>query len=514
MLIGDILRCSAARLPQKTALIAGNAAMTYRELEAASNRFAHALTAHGLAKGDKAAILSANDIAYAVAYFGCAKAGVVLANMSIRSTAADIAGMLEQAEVRLLIVQAAFAATAAEALAQTDRIETVLAIGESDALPGATAFWDAIADRPATPPAVDIAPDDPLAITFTGGTTGRPKAVLVSHRARYANNVTGAIQMGVREYDLAAAVTPLFHTAGLYVWFQLCIMLGLTVVLMPGWDPEAFIAAAERHGVTAVFLVPTQIGDLIKNPAFDPGRLATLRSIDYAGAPMPLSVAEAAMAALPQTSFTEHLGQSETGPIAIRQAWHPREKLASVGCPAIGVETAVVDPGGRPVAPGEIGEVVTRGEHLLTEYYGDPEQTAALFRCGDGWLWTGDVATVDEDGFIYLLDRSKDMIISGGENIYPVEIENAIYAHEAVLECAVFGIPDERFGEVPAAHVVLKEGMVLEAEALVEFCAGRIARHKRPRLVRFVGALPKTAVGKIRKAEMRAPYWEGRDRRI
>jgi acyl-CoA synthetase (AMP-forming)/AMP-acid ligase II len=218
--------------------------------------------------------------------------------------------------------------------------------------------------------------------------------------------------------------------------------------------------------------------------------------------------------ALPNVAFTENYGQSETGPMTIRRAFHPHDRRATSGRPPHNVETKVVDAEGREVPPGVFGEIVTRGTHLLKEYWGEPEQTASLFRGGDGWLWTGDIGVRDADGFITLVDRSKDMIISGGENIYPTEIENALYEHEAVLECAVFGIPDERWGEVPAAHVVLRAGTRVTEDALVAFAGERVARHKRPRFVKFVETLPKTAIGKVQKNVIRAAYWQGRSRAI
>jgi acyl-CoA synthetase (AMP-forming)/AMP-acid ligase II len=285
-------------------------------------------------------------------------------------------------------------------------------------------------------------------------------------------------------------------------------------VMLGGWNVERFIDLVERHGVTATLLVPTQLGDLIAHPAFSRERLRSLRHINYAGAPMPVALYDRLTEALPDVAFTENYGQSETGPMTIRRAFHPHDRRATSGRPPHNVETKVVDAEGNEVPPGVLGEIVTRGTHLLKEYWGDPEQTAALFRGRDGWLWSGDIGMRDADGFITLVDRSKDMIVSGGENIYPTEIENALYEHEAVLECAVFGIPDERWGEVPAAHIVLRAGVAVTEDTLIAFAAERIARHKRPRLVRFVAELPKTAIGKVQKNVIRAVYWQGRSRAI
>lgn len=505
MLAGELLRLAAARFPDKPALIDGDRSLTFRDFDRAANRAAQALLALGLRKGSRAAILSPNSMEFAVLYFGAARVGVILATLTTRSTPHDVNYMLNKIGAETLFYAPAFATTAkaAEVVSLRHRI----AIDEAS-------FAAFMAKGREEPPAVALDVDDPLAMTFTGGTTGFPKGVLVTHRARYTTAVTCGVEFGLDERDVCLVATPMFHAAGLFVLFQPAIMLGCTCVLFGGWSPERFVDLVERHAVTGTLLVPTQLADLIAHPAFSSRRLRTLRHINYAGAPMPVALYDRLTEALPQVAFTENYGQSETGPMTIRRAFHPHDRRATSGRPPHNVETKVVDAEGREVAPGVLGEIVTRGTHLLKEYWGEPEQTAALFRGGDGWLWTGDIGVRDAEGFITLVDRSKDMIVSGGENIYPTEIENALYEHEAVLECAVFGIPDERWGEAPAAHVVLRRGAVLSEDALIAFVADRIARHKRPRLVKFVDNLPKTAIGKVQKNVIRAPYWQGRSRAI
>jgi acyl-CoA synthetase (AMP-forming)/AMP-acid ligase II len=212
--------------------------------------------------------------------------------------------------------------------------------------------------------------------------------------------------------------------------------------------------------------------------------------------------------------LTQIYGQSEMGVIAVLPHWHLPERLGSVGRPAYNVDIACVDPDGTPIKLGKIGEIVSRGDNLMTEYYGEPEQTANFFSLGGGWAWSGDLATVDEDGFYTLIDRSKDMIISGGENVYPKEIEGALYEHDALAECAVFGIPEDKFGEVPAAYILLKNGMTATEDEIVEHCATRLARFKRPRLVQFVDDSPKTPIGKIQKNFLKDPYWADQEKKI
>jgi acyl-CoA synthetase (AMP-forming)/AMP-acid ligase II len=291
-------------------------------------------------------------------------------------------------------------------------------------------------------------------------------------------------------------------------------MQGASIVLAEFWDPIEFMRLVEQEKITAAFLVPSQLNDLITHPGFSNGPLKTLRNIGYAGAPMGRALADRIRAALPDVMFTENYGQSEACPITIRCERHGADKRETVGQAASNAEIGIVDGEGHLLLPGEIGEIVTRGDQVFDEYFNDPQETRDVFRLADGWLLTGDVGFLDDDGFLTLVDRSKDMLVSGGENVYPAEIENALYQHAAVVECAVFGIPDERWGEVPAAHVVLVSDAAVSEAELIDFCAAKIARFKRPRVVRFVSELPKTPVGKIHKNELRDPYWVGHEKKI
>ena len=517
MPVGEFLRLSARRAPERLAVIGPDRKLTYREFDAEANRFARGLLHLGAAKGVRVAIMSSNRPEYAVAYFGAARAGVLLAHVSVRSTADDLVYMLNKIGAEVLFFESCSADVVHRAADRLPRLEyrVLLDPPEDGEVPaGMMSLEDMTAAMAATPPDVDIVETDPLGITFTGGTTGLPKAVLVSHRARAATARAAAAEFGVGERDIVAATTPMFHCAGLFVWFTPAVMLGATVVIQPAWDAAQFICLSEREGITAAFFVPSQINDLISAPAFSAARLGTVRNIGYAGAPMPRALLERAQAALPHAAFVENYGQSEACPLTIRRPEHGKDKLGTVGRPAFNVELDVVDARGRSRPTGEIGEIVTRGEQLFDGYYRDAEQTRAAFPRGGGWLWTGDMGFLDEDGFLTLVDRSKDMLVSGGENVYPAEIENALYGHEAVAECAVFGIPDERWGEVPAAHVVLANDRTATEDELIAFCAERIPRHKRPRLVRFVDRLPRTSVGKIRKTRLREAYWSGRSRKI
>ena len=518
MLYTDFLSLSARRVPDKMALVAGERTMSYAELDAAANQLANALLDLGLPQGARVAIQSTNCLEYPIAYFAAARAGYVSAHISARSTANDLAFMLNKVRASVLFVDVEREPIANEALVKLAEPCRVIVLGRQSPMSTThgrqLTFEQFVADHPTTHPPTKVEETDPCAITFTGGTTGFPKGVLVTHRARAVTAHAAMVHFGWNETDVVCTATPLFHAAGLFVVFIPAIALGTTVILQTAWDVPEFMANTQRHGVSATLLVPSQLNDLICHPEFSAANLASLSKVGYAGAPMSKALFDRVRAALPRVGFTENYGQTETGPLTVRAPWHPESKVATAGRPAFNVELDVLDPHGNPLPRGEVGELVTRGAHIFAAYYDEPEQTAAAFRTHDNWLWTGDLGFIDAEGYVTVVDRSKDMLISGGENVYPAEIENALYQHEAVAECAVFGIPDERWGEIPAAHVVLKTGASVTEEALISFCTARISRHKRPRLIKFVASLPRTPVGKIQKAVLREPYWRGRDRRI
>lgn len=514
MLVGDFLRNSAARAPNRLALVGRDRRITYAEFDRMANGLANALISLELDKGAKVAILSGNCAEYAIAYFAIARTPYVSAHCSTRSTPDELTFVLNKVEAEVLFIQPRFAADIESVQAGIDRPLTIISFGP-DAMPvGAVPLEEFVRDAAVDSPAWLPDGGDGLAITLTGGTTGLPKAVLVSHAARCASAVAAATEFGLHEEDIVIVSTPLFHAAGLFVWLGTAVLQGTTVVLPDAWDPLEFMKTVERERVSAALLVPSQLNELITHSEFSTKRLVTLRNMAYAGAPMSRALFDRVRSKLPDVAFTENYGQSEACPITIRCDRHGEEKFGTVGKVAINAELGIVDRDGSLLPQGETGDIVTRGEQLFDEYFNDPEETARAFRMPDGWLLTGDVGFIDKDGFLTLVDRSKDMLVSGAENVYPAEIENVLYQHDAVVECAVFGIPDAQWGEVPAAHVVTLPGVAISEQELIDFCASRIARFKRPRIVKFVTSLPKTPVGKIRKYDLRAPYWVGHDRKI
>ncbi len=523
MLTGDMLRRSAARFPDKPAIVfrgpeGQRRVLRYREFDERANQLAHALRALALPKGAKVSMLSRNLPEYGIVFFGVARSGLVLNNVSILYAADELAWVLNKSDTEVLIVDVAFADRVDAVRAQCPRLRHVLCIGAepnqapaSDGIAALAIDFEAfIATQPTAEPAVTLDARDPFCMTYTGGTTGRPKGVLMSHRARAVTAHTVVVEEHLVPEDVIAIVTPLFHVAALNIMFQPAVLIGATSVFVTPWSPTAFMEACEAEGITAAFMVPTQANTLVTHPDFNPVRLQTWSKLSFAGAPMPDWVQIELMAKLPQLHLTQIYGQSEMGVIAALPHHLLPAKLGSVGRQPFNVDLAVLRPDGTPVAVGEIGEVATRGDNVMIEYYNEPEQTAAFFKTGGGWGLSGDVATIDADGCITLVDRAKDMLISGGENVYPKEIEDAIYSLDAVAEVAVFGIPDDKFGEVPAAYVLLKPGAALTEAEVVARCEARLARLKRPRLIRFVDGFPKTPIGKIQKNLLKAPFWEGR----
>ena len=498
--------------------------MTYGELETACNRFANAVLGLGLAKGETVAVMCPNIIEYGIVHFGNARTGCQSVHLSIMYGTDELVHILNRTRARLLVVDHTCLASIEAVRDRLEHLESIVVVGEpgiagpkiagpkidGPKIDGGVTFEQFLTDSSDQPPGVAIAETDPVGMTFTGGTTGLPKGAVVSHRARYVSAYTVVMEHEFIGEDVVAVVTPLFHAVGLMIWFQAAILAGCTCVLRPRWDPGRFVEECAHHHITAAFLVPVQLRAILGDEHFDAHKLATLRKIGSGGAPVPGDMIAKGRDLLTGVRLVDHYGQSETGPLTILKPWHPAEKNDSIGQPALGVDLKVVDADGNEVGPGEIGEIIVAGEFMFEGYFENPEETAMYFRSDDGWGWTGDLATVDEDGFITLAGRSKDMIVSGGVNVYPREVEIVLEDHEAVADCTVFGVPDETWGEALVAYVVPHSGHSETPETLpgilIEYCGSRLARLKRPRELVLVDEIPKTPAGKVQKPKLRDAY--------
>ena len=507
MRLGDILRLAAQRAPRKTAIVADDRQMTYAEYDAAANRFAHFLADAGIGKGDRIATVLFNSPEYCIAHYGNARAGSVLVHVSPNYAAPEIARIVERTRPRILVIDADIADKIDRIRDRLASVERVIVVGGAEG-DFDDDFGDAIAAFPDTYPDIDIDPADPVAMTFTGGTTGESKGAGVSHNARFVSAWSTALEHRVTGEDVTGILTPMFHAVGLMIWYQATVLAGSTSVIFRKWDAGHFIRQTERHGISSVFMVPVQVRDLIRSDAFDAGRLKSLRNIGAGGALTPEGLIAECRAALPHCDYTDHYGQSETGLLTILKPWESEAHRGSIGRAAVGVDLRIADENGDPVPPGTIGELISRGPFMMEGYFENEAETAAYFR--DGWGWSGDLAVADADGFITLVGRSKEMIVSGGINVYPREIEITLEEHPAVLECTAFGVPDERWSEALVAYIVLRDGQAADADTLLAFCTEQLARYKRPREIVFVDAIPKTPSGKIQKPLLRDAYLDGR----
>ncbi len=511
--------------PDTVGVVCGAERWTYAEFGARVNRLSHALRSLGVQPGDRVAFLSLNCHRLLEAYFGVVQIGAILLPLNVRLSPSELAFILNDAEARLLCVDPPLlpvARTIEPHLASLRRF-ILLSDGAGDALPAWPSYEVLLAAAPADPPArAEIDEIDVAELFYTSGTTGQPKGVMLTHRNLYANGMNMVVALGLTDRDVQLHTIPLFHVNG---WGapHAVTAVGARHVILRQFTPASFFTLVQQERVTSCGLVPTMLNALLNAPERAQYDLSSLRQVVVGGAPMPPSFVTAAMETFGCDCFAGY-GLTETSPILTIAHLKPELRRfpleeqavfkAKTGLPIPGVEVRVVNPLGQEVQPNgqEVGEIVARGDVVMPGYWRRPEETAAVIR--DGWFFTGDMAVVDEHGYLLIVDRKKDIIISGGENISSVEIENTLYRHPAVLEAAVIAAPDDYWGEVPRALVVLKPGASATAEELIAFCRERIAHFKAPRAVEFLPELPKTGTGKIAKAALRERYWQGYAKRV
>jgi len=503
--VGDLPRRTALRYPDKLGVVAGERRVTFAEFDAAVNRAANALTERGLAKGDRLALLSHNSWQYAVLAFATAKLGVVLVPINFMLGPAEIAFILEHSGASGMVVEDALAPTAEKALGEagmTDGVRGWVAL--SGAAPGqgwedVDGWIDTGSDRD---PGIAMADDDPLRLMYTSGTESRPKGVMLSSRSLISQFVSCVIDGGMTADDVEVHSLPMYHCAQLDCFFSVDVYLGATSIILPNPDPAALLATIQREGVTKLFCPPTVWISLLHHPDFDSTDLSSLRKGYYGASPMPVEILRELQRRLPDVSLWNFYGQTEMAPLATILRPHEQlPKAGSAGRPAVNVETRLVDDYDEPVPQGEIGEIVHRSPHAALGYYNDEEKTAATFR--GGWFHSGDLGVLDEDGYLSVVDRKKDMIKTGGENVASREVEEAIYQLDGVAEVAVFGISHPQWIEAVTAAIVPKQGVSLTEEDVLAHARQVLAGYKRPKYVVFADALPKNPSGKIVKRELR-----------
>jgi fatty-acyl-CoA synthase len=487
LVLGRWIRDRARTTPQRVAIDFDGRRVTYEQLDDRSERLAADLLAAGLARGDRVATLTGNSPDHVEVFFACAKAGFVLVPLSWRLSPAELAYQLDDSEPAVLLVEDAYAELADATLAETTVRPQRRRIGEIGASAG--------------PVDSDVADDDPLFLIYTSGTTGKPKGALLTHANCFWTNVSFDLGTGMAGDDVALQVLPQFHCGGWNVQPLLTWWKGGTVVLERGFDAERCLALIAEKRVTTLMGVPAIYLFMAQEPGFETADLTSLRRAVVGGAPMPEALLETWRAR--GVDIVQGYGLTEAAPnVLCLPAEDAVRKQGFAGKPYPYVEVALREPeSGRLLeGPGE-GELVVRGPNVFAGYWRKPEATAAA--TADGWLLTGDVAECDDEGYYRICARLKDMYISGGENVYPAEVESVLHEHPAVADAAVVAVADERWGEVGVAAVVLAPGEAVEEEELLDHCRTRLARFKVPRGIRFVDELPRSGMGKVLKDELR-----------
>jgi acyl-CoA synthetase (AMP-forming)/AMP-acid ligase II len=510
--IWEVLARAARQAGSRTAVRRGRSTLDYADLARRASSLVRFVRSAGLEPGDRVAALMPNCPEMLLAYFACAGSRTVIVPLNIRLAAPELGDVLTRSRARLLLVHDGCARLVDEALEHAGGVEQVVWAGRAEACTGRSARLDeAAAPGPLLSPGA-VNPDAPAQLYYTSGTTGRPKGVVLTHRNVCVHARAAVEELELGPADVWAHVAPMFHLADAWATFAVT-MVGGTHVTMERFDAASALELISRERVTITNLIPTMLNLMVKSERAAHHDYSSLRLMLSGGSPVSPDLVRRVMDVL-GCEYVQTYGMTETSPyltVSILEPWMRRlpadEQIryrAMTGRPFGPVRLAVVDEHGRAVAEDgeQVGEILAAGPTVTPGYFEDPEETRRAF--SDGWLRTGDLAVVDPSGFIDIVDRKKDMIITGGENVYTVEVENALYDHPGVLEAAVVGVPDETYGETVRAVVVPAPGAALTASAIVEHCRRSLAGYKCPRSVRFVDALPRTGSGKIDKKELRS----------
>jgi long-chain acyl-CoA synthetase len=505
--LDNIVRRNGQRFPQKPALIMAGRSLDWNSLDERVDRVASALKKSGLKPGDRVAILLPNCLEYFELYFGVARAGLISVPVNYRLTPREMAQVIGSATPELFVVGAKFVAAARELEPLLPALTQRWMVGEG-VLSNAHFYEELLAGAPGGEAKGDAsAEDDPFAIFFTSGTTGLPKGAMVSHLNLEANAYNQMIADGSLADDVNLVATPLYHMGALFMAVTY-MMLGCTQVILEKFDPGDWLDLVSKESATVSLLVPTMINSIVNAPQFEQADVSTLRLIFYGGGPMPPAVLARALEKLP-CGFTQGYGLTETleATFLLAKDHLPdgtddqRRRLISAGREAVGAEIRIIGPQGEDLAGNEVGEILVRSRSVISGYWRNPQDTQETIR--DGWFHTGDLGYLDDQRYLFVVDRLKDMVVSGGMNIYTKEVEDVLYDHPAVLEAAVYGLPHENWGEQVTATVVLRPGVVATADDLTDHCSAYLAGYKRPRAFYFLDDLPKNPSGKILKRELR-----------
>jgi long-chain acyl-CoA synthetase len=494
MNLASIVTESAGRAPDAAAVRLGDTALTYAELDERSARLATLLREQGLQQGDRVGVMLPNVLEFPIAYYGVLRAGGTVVPMNVLLKRREIAFYLEDSGAKLLLAWQGFCEEArdgaADAGAELVEVEPA-------------SFAELLAGYEPTPDLTDTEEEDTAVILYTSGTTGKPKGAELTHFNLSRNSdIAGRTTCGIEQGDIVLGALPLFHSFGQTVSMNASLRVGATLTLLPKFDPGEALEIMQRDRVTHFYGVPTMYGALLHHPDRESYDTSALRTCITGGASMPVEVLRGFEEAF-GCEVLEGYGLSETSPVATSNHPGRPRKPGSIGTPLEEVEVKVVDEDDNEVPQGEVGEIVIRGHNIMKGYWQRPEATAEAMR--GGWFHSGDMAKVDEDGYFFIVDRKKDLIIRGGYNVYPREVEEVLYEHPKIREAAVIGVPHDEWGEEIGAAVVCHEGEELSPEEVSQYVKERIAAYKYPRIVWFLDDLPKGPTGKILKREIESP---------
>ena len=513
--VADMIRHHASATPDAPACILGPRSVTFAELHERSSRAAQALRAAGVGEGDRIAILDKNGLEYFDLVFAAAKLNAVLVAVNWRLAPPEAAFIVNDSRAKVLVVGEELVPLLDGFEDQLEHADQIVVIGKHGRHPS---YEDWIGAHDASDPAVPSGPDDVAFQYYSSGTTGLPKGVMLTNGACFAGLEGSRDMIGFDETSVSMAVMPQFHVAGGF-WGLVALYGGRPTVLQREVDPVGIVELIQLHRVTHAVFVPALLQFLVMVPGIAEADLSSLRCIIYGASPISEEVLVSSIRTF-GCDFLQAYGMTETsgGCVFLPPEDHDvdgpnRHRLRAAGLPVAGTELKVVDASLQAVPVGEVGEILIRSPQNMVGYWNQPEQTADTI-LADGFLRTGDAGFLDEDGYLYIHDRVKDMIISGGENVYPAETENRLMAHPQIADCAVIGVPDDKWGETPKALVVRADGSSLTEADVIAWSREGLAHYKCPTSVEWRDELPRNPSGKLLKVELREPYWKGQSRRV
>ena len=518
MRLHDFLEFHARERPDAEFAVMGDRLLTYAEADARANQLANALIESGLQKGDRFAYLSKNSLEYPIVYFGASKAGVAPVPLNYRLAPSEWAYIVNDSQSKMLLSSGEYVEGIDAIRGELETVGRYISV-DGDGGPGWEDFRGWVDGQPDSRPDRQVDYDDDLYQMYTSGTTGRPKGAVLTHRSVTENLVQISPTFEIGPGERLLVVAPLYHTAAAFLSFR-CVYGGGCSYIQEEFNPFDVIRALEAENISVAFLVPAMIqACLVAVPDVAQRRYDHLKTIVYGASPIAEQTLRRAMEAF-KCDFVQAYGMTELSPVAtiLSPSDHRRaiegnpELLLSAGRAVLGTEIRIVDEDDNPVPNRTMGEIIVRGPQLMKGYSNLPEETTKALR--GGWMHTGDAGVMDDEGYIYVQDRVNDMIVSGGENVYPRVVEDVLFAHPSVADCAVIGVPDAQWGETVKAVVVLREETTATDEEIMDFCRGKLGGFERPRSVDFVTELPRNPSGKVLKRVLREPYWEGHERRV